>query len=57
MVACVCTLISVSVNVVRKDTIYLLTLMNIYKQNCNEYFTKEELLIFLLIKQRNNVAL
>lgn len=52
-----CTLISLSVTVVRKDTIYLLTLMNIYKQNFNEYFTKEELLIFVLINERNNVAL
>lgn len=31
--------------------------MNIYKQNFNEYFTKGELLIFVLINERNNVAL
>lgn len=55
--ACVCILISLSITVVRKDKIYLLTLMNIYKQIYNEYFTKEELLIFLLIKNRNNLAL
>lgn len=30
--------------------------MNIYKQIFNEYFTKEELLIFLLIKKGNDVA-
>lgn len=39
--ACVRILISWSVTIVRKDNIYLLTAMNIYKKIINECFTKE----------------
>lgn len=54
---CVCVLIFLSVTGVRKGKNYLLTLMNIYQQILNEYFTAEELLTFLLIRRRNNAAL